>query len=225
MIARRSVLGLLAGGAAAGLGGCGLLGYSYRFRMTVEAKTPQGLRTGSSVYEVSARRLVALTAEEAERSVAVRGEALVVDLPDGPIFVLLKAPDGNPHGSLDRLSMAALDKDYRNDWVESARRIAASWRPLRAELLHWDWPLMVRFADIADPASVERVAPETAGIFSIMLETTRDPVTTGIEKRLPWFYKYKGKFFDGSSTISEDLVTEILAAHLTSRSFSTEAFK
>lgn len=55
MMARRTILAGLAGGMAALLAGCGLLGGNkYRFRMTVEVDTPQGLRSGSSVYEVSA---------------------------------------------------------------------------------------------------------------------------------------------------------------------------
>ena len=49
MMARRGVIGLLAGGIAAFLGGCGILGSksSYRFKMTVEVDTPEGVRSGS----------------------------------------------------------------------------------------------------------------------------------------------------------------------------------
>ena len=93
---RCGVFGLFA--AALALDGCSkILPNEYRFRMTVEVQTPQGLKTGSSVYEVSARKHVALTSEEAERSAGVRGEALVVDLPGGPLFVLLKTPQGSAH--------------------------------------------------------------------------------------------------------------------------------
>jgi hypothetical protein len=51
MMARRGALGLLAGTVAALLSGCGSFfrSGSYRFRMTVEVETPEGVRTGSSV--------------------------------------------------------------------------------------------------------------------------------------------------------------------------------
>lgn len=86
---RRGVTGVLSRAVAlATLSGCGLFNTkaSYRFRMTVEVATPQGLRTGSSVYEVVAeqnntRRL----ADERAGGTVTRGEAVVVDLPVGTI--------------------------------------------------------------------------------------------------------------------------------------------
>lgn len=220
-MARRSVLGLVAGGISALLGGCGLLGgNSYRFKMTVEVETPQGLRTGSSVYEVIAHNLTALTSEEAERSAGVRGEALMVDLPDGPIFVLLKTPDHSPYKNLAQLSMAALDEEYQNDWVESVRRIARSWSTLRGEVAYNDWPIIVRFRDIKDPTTVERVKPDTIGIKRIVIETTTDVITTGIDKRLGWISR-----IDGSLTrrlLSPDPTNPPFSAQITTQNFSTE---
>jgi hypothetical protein len=49
--------------------------------------------------------------------------------------------------------------------------------------------MMVRFRDLNDPKSVERVDPEAAGVKRIIVETTGDDVTTGIEKRLGWLGK------------------------------------
>jgi hypothetical protein len=73
------------------LGGCGsfLFPSRYRFRMTVEVSTPQGLKTGSSVMEVSATRQILATSETHPISAGLRGEAVVVDLPSGPLFALL----------------------------------------------------------------------------------------------------------------------------------------
>jgi hypothetical protein len=50
-VTRRRAISLLTGAAAVGLAGCGLIGSraSYRFRMTVDVQTPQGIRSGSSV--------------------------------------------------------------------------------------------------------------------------------------------------------------------------------
>ena len=67
---------------------------SYRFRMTVEIETPQGIRTGSSVMEEGAYKKLKLTSEEHGGGGYTHGEAVVVDLPDGPAFALLTLGDG-----------------------------------------------------------------------------------------------------------------------------------
>jgi hypothetical protein len=196
----RSVLGVIAGAASAVVSGCGKMGGSkrYRFKMTVEVETPQGLKRGSGVYEVSAGKLVALTSEEAERAAGARGEALVVDLVDGPVFVLMKPPEGSKHDNLAQLSMAVLDPAYQNDWVESAGRIAGSWSTLKGEAKREDWPMMVRFRELNDPKSVEKVDPDSIGVTRIVLETTGDDVTVGIEKRIPWLIAAENFHYNGT---------------------------
>jgi hypothetical protein len=190
MMARRGALGLVAGSIAALLGGCGLLfrSGSYRFRMTVEVETPEGVRTGSSVYEVSGRRSVALTSEESKGSVSVRGEALVVDLPGGPLFVTLKMPVAGQ--TLAGPATRALAPDTkRGDFdalMAAVGKLGGMFASARADLPRKDWPLMVRFRDIADPASVVEVDPEVAGVRRIIIETTSEDVTTGISERLAW---------------------------------------
>ncbi len=62
------------------------------------------------------------------------------------------------------------------------------------------WPMMVRFRDLRDPLSVEPVDPDTIGVQRIRLETTHDPVTTGIEKRLTWLTALKGGYLSGRFT-------------------------
>jgi hypothetical protein len=55
-------------------------------------------------------------------------------------------------------------------------------------------PMLVRFGDVNDPKTVERVDPfDLAASFEpgvkllrATIEMTKDPVTTGIEKTLPW---------------------------------------
>ena len=202
MMARRGVMGVLAGAAAAVLGGCGVLGgeKSYRFRMTVEVETPLGLRTGSGVYEVSARKLIALTSEEAEGSAGARGEATVVDLADGPLFVLLKNDDaGQPLHSRVTAALAP-DAQIRNidDYLATVGKLGGWFGGARAELPREDWPMIVRFRDIADPKSVEKVDPEAIGVKRIVVETTSDDVTTGIEKRLGWLGD-RGHLLDSDS--------------------------
>ena len=78
MMARRGVMGVLAGGVAAVLGGCGVLGgNSYRFKLTVEVETPKGLRTGSSVYEVLAFKTSELITGGTSSDSTIKGESTI----------------------------------------------------------------------------------------------------------------------------------------------------
>lgn len=206
MMARRTVLGLFVSGAAALLAGCGLLGgNSYRFKMTVEVETPQGLRTGSSVYEVSAENKVAITPGMVDRGWSVKGEAVAVDMPDGQtLFALLKT--NAKHNDMVGLSMTALDPAFKNDIVESAARISSE-DGIRspAKVSPSDYPLLVTFRDIRDPKSIERVDPANlASSFGngvvlkrITVEVTDEDVTTGIETRLGWLADLKGGYLHG----------------------------
>lgn len=68
---------------------------TYRYRLTVEVETPEGLRTGSSVIEVDTRQTrFALNPSAAGVSERVRGEAVAVDLPGRrTLFALLRSDD------------------------------------------------------------------------------------------------------------------------------------
>lgn len=229
-MSRRRVMGLLAGAASAVLAGCGLLGSnSYRFRMTVEAETPQGPKRGTAVYAVKAQNHTQLLPDMRGRSRDVRGEAVAVDLPGGrTFFALLKTMNQAGDDDLAYMSMATLDPAYKNDWVESARRISSG-EGIRspAEVAVDDYPLLVTFRDIADPASVEQVDPaDLASSFGpgvrlkrITVEITDDPVTTGIEKRLGWLSDYYAKRLDGQRFGDGTS----LANDLSAGAFSTES--
>ncbi|MBB4640568.1 hypothetical protein [Rhizorhapis suberifaciens] len=184
-----------------GLTGCAeMFPETYHFRMTVEIDTPEGLRTGSSVYEVRANNKTALLPEEAKRAWGVKGEAVAVDLPGGrTMFALLKT--GAIHGDLAGLSMTALDPAFKNDVVESAARISARQNIRQsAEVRPEDYPMLVTFRNMADPTSVARVDPVNlapsfgAGyrLKRITVAVTDEDVTTGIEKRLGWLAQQRG---------------------------------
>lgn len=212
MMARRGVLGALIGGTALVLGGCGLSGNaSYRFRMTVEARTPQGLSAGSSVMEVVAMRGFRLGDRAGGGSTLTR-EAVVVDLPNGPIFVLLRSPDAGPalQGPVtDTLNAHRVGDKRTGDFVDDVRAVGGWFGGAQAELPREDWPLMVRFRDLDDPTSVERVEPEAVGIRRILLETTGDEVTVGIKKWLEWLNDLDGYRTDLDNPFTNTLPQEI----------------
>ena len=196
MMARRGVMGVLGGAVVAVLGGCRIFGggSGYRFRMTVEVETPQGLKTGSSVYQVTAGYRPDLQPGGKAREWAARGEAVAVDLPGGKtLFALLKTDA--IHGDLVGMSMKALDPAFKNDIPECAKRIAGGdGTRTQADVLPSDYPMLVTFRDINDPKSVTLVkANDLAASFGpgvqlkrIAVEVTDDAVTTGIEEKLGW---------------------------------------
>src|SRR5690348_5600782 len=104
---------------------------SYRFRMTVEVETPQGLRTGSSVMEESAYKKIKLTSEEHSGGGFTYGEAVVVDLPDGPVFALLTLGLGGGEQPLGYIVTNALVPDMKqadiDAYVAAVRRLGRPW--------------------------------------------------------------------------------------------------
>lgn len=198
MMARRGVLGLIAGGAAALLSGCGLLGgNSYRFKMTVEVETPEGLRTGSSIYEVEGIGTKDLITGGKGSRTELRGEAVAVDLPGGrTLFALLRMANGtSADDHVGIMSMKTMDPAMVNTEKDQSARRIASGNGIKspAEVPPADYPLLVTFADINDPKSVERVDPANLAanfgpgvkLKRVMVEVTDEAVTAGIEKRLP----------------------------------------
>jgi hypothetical protein len=177
----------------AALSGCGSSDEaSYRFRMTVEVATPQGLRTGSSVMEVTARRQSQFAPEARPLVSELRGEAVVVDTPSGPIFALLKLPH-NDHTYLQAVTFALAPDLREGGWepfLKAVKRLGGWFGGAKADLPREDWPLMVRFRDLNDPKSVEQIDPAVTGVRRILVETTNHEVTSGIEQRLRWLGNY-----------------------------------
>lgn len=183
-------------GAALLLGGCsGILPQKFKFRLTVEVETTEGIRRGSGVYQVWANRTISLLPDEAKRDWGVQGDAVAVDISRGrTIFSLLKT--SNPmREDLAQMAMAALDPTFHNDIVESAGRLSQrSGVRTQAEIARGDFPLLVAFRDTADPTSIAKVDPDDLALHfgagvrlkRIWVELVGDPVTSGIENRLRW---------------------------------------
>ncbi|MBA4174919.1 MAG: hypothetical protein C0511_20270 [Hyphomicrobium sp.] len=181
----------------------------YRYRLTVEVETPQGLRTGSSVIEV--RQIIGRSGSSPLRSQIYRhakGEAVAVDLPGGKtLFALLRsdndvewaaqvmhriAPEIQGETSEEAFDNVLLIKGA----VELPRTFPpVAWIPERSA-----YPMLVTFGDLADPTSVAEVNPddlaasfgEGVHLKRITVELTDDPVTSGIEERMGWLANHVG---------------------------------
>lgn len=206
MMARRGMLATLADGAAALLGSCSSKPSAYCYRMIIEVDTPAGVRIGSAVREVSF-----YSRPQGVYGAKVKGEAVSVDLPGGTVlFALLCDTSGDPDyaawvadWALKReLEPGGANTDY------DAGDFAELWptQP-RTESPLWQTrgPMLVRFGDMSDPASVARVEPDDlAASFGpgialkrITVETTRDGVTEQIGERLEWLGDYRDTMLNG----------------------------
>jgi hypothetical protein len=188
------MLGLMALGTMA-LSGCALFGPApYHYKMTVEVKTPQGVKSFSSVRAISYRSRL-----EGAYIVKVQGEAVVFDLPGGPVFALLSGADGNVDyaGTIAEAALVSKvrpggeNRDYRQgEFAE----IYPTTPKIENYMPENPLPLLVRFLDITDPTSVERVEPGALGpgitLKRITIAKTDEPVTTGIRGRLAWLGKF-----------------------------------
>ncbi len=189
MMARRGfgkgVLGLLIGAGAILLPGCGSpLPDAFRYRMTVEVDTPQGLIEGFAVREVRFSKM----ANDGNYGRA-RGEAVVVDLPNGAVlFALLTGASGNvDHASQ---TMWHIFRTTASKSIEVWPNFEGKDMPITSGRV----PMLVTFDDLDDPTSVAEVDPddlaasfgEGYALKRITVQITDEPVTTGIEERLEW---------------------------------------
>lgn len=178
----------------------------YRYRLSVEVETPEGLKSGSSVIQVE-QSVGRAGGNPASSQIyrRIRGEAVAVDLLGGlTLFALLRsesdiewaetvvprvAPKGGGTGSEPRFDGMLKLKGK----VEVPRTFPpVAWIKRRSA-----YPMLVTFGDLADPTSVALVDPDDlAATFGegvrlkrITVQLTDDPVTTGIEERLGWLGK------------------------------------
>jgi hypothetical protein len=223
MMSHRWILGVLLAMAAVSLGACGRT-ESVRYKMTIEVETPEGLKSGSAVREVTYYDPPSLPAIGESRSRAgVKGEAVVVDLPGGKsLFALLRSEDGYVDYGSDVIEMAypdmretrvddPLPKQSVFDRMDDTPQAVEIWPtpPKRRWVRGMSaTPMLVTFRDIADPKSVVRVDPANlmasfgwdVELKRITVQVTDEPVTVGIEKRLGWLPELRGSYLHGGSS-------------------------
>jgi hypothetical protein len=140
-----------------------------------------------------------------------------LDLPKGEtLFVLLRSKSMAHWAKKAMVPVwPSIDKtgDEEKDIANLLREAEAMGRvrlPRRWQLTGPDdtmdhTPYFVRLKDMADPQSVVEVDPENLAkafgpgvkLKDIFIEITNEPVTIGLEKRLPWLVKLRGKTLDG----------------------------
>lgn len=181
------------------LTGCG--NYSWNQKLTVLVDTPSGAVSGSSVmtFSLSDQRSSFNPPEARGVTFTLSGEAAVVQVAPGRYLFALRK--GVP-------SLA--EQLYpKMDTIESAKLMEKGLgaEPSEVMLSSNQYPLLVTFDDIKDPASVKRVDPAnleaTFGpgyrLSAITLSLTKEPVTKGeVEKVLGWLKDFYINQLDGN---------------------------
>jgi hypothetical protein len=183
---------------------------SLNCRRTVTVDTPEGPRVGTSVFQRTANfpgNLNLMRAQGYAVSLGGQGDATVIDLgARGVLFATLAAEKRLVAGDID-MSGANCETPFprakfsgpTNRYASSTDEYVAYLDELnrqkpKANLGSKDLPMLVRFRDLNNPATVERVDPaDLAASFGpgvklegISIEITDAPVTHGIEAILPW---------------------------------------
>lgn len=173
--------------------------YSWHQKLTVEVKTPEGVKTGSAVTAIEwTKNFFSGGWGGASWHSKVRGEAVVVDLGAGKyLFALLRSSNDTEY--IEHLATRSLYNETKRVWgKEPFRRVGNTNEPIVVP--RKVYPLLVTFSDINAPMSVKKVAPDDlAATFgagyslkSITLEITDEPVTKGkVETVLGWINNLK----------------------------------
>ena len=201
-----------------------------RYRLTLEAEADGKPVAGSGVIEATYAKAAKILST-ADYGASVRGEAVVLDLGNkGSLFALLKegqdsrsAPDyivlrafGFSGGALPRPA---------DQGIRQVGRLSG-----KVELPLTSLPLLVRFRDVNDPLTVEKVDPfnleasfgpgvkltratveiVSAGLWPLSLvRFVGASVTTGIDRKLSWLARIKSNI-DGTSSTSSNRLSNVL---------------
>lgn len=187
------------------LAGCDMLFNTPKWRwnqkLTVSVMTPEGMNIGSAVTLARIAfppKWTGVGDAAGMQQGGVTGEAVVVDLGEGRyVFALLQGyTEWTAYTAFfPELEGKPLSKKEMGSYLDM---IVASTGQNR-ELARKDYPLLVTFDDINDPATVRRVNPgDLPASFgpgyrlnAITLSITDEPVTEGkLEKVLGWLTAY-----------------------------------
>tara|TARA_A200000113_G_scaffold193888_1_gene183670 strand:+ start:263 stop:1027 length:765 start_codon:yes stop_codon:yes gene_type:complete len=214
--------------------------YSWRYKMTVEIETPEGVRTGSSVREVQVVfRPTGNTHpndSKYDSHRTMKGEAVVVDLGArrGIVFATL---------STSQLNLPFNVFEGPPGLTIEGAEYYSQLQNVKAKLSPTHYPRLITFTDINDPLSVKSLLEKEhnnkwpreykitednfekylgAGVRlkSISIEMTDEPVIYKIIQFIPWVQQYRNKFFDGRTIHTIDAEDRLLNS-LGTGSFTT----
>lgn len=229
---RRALLSLP---LAAVAGACSALGAAFKYRLAYRFRVDGQLREASGVVENRWRdnRTIFGAGPGPAFICETWGEAVPIDLGGsrGLIFALMvRIPDDpNYHWAMPRRMLEARVPQEQRDQARDGEiyRLMAQ---VRGELAipNTDLPTFVRFRDLADARTVERVDPinpstrdTDASFVGASIEITGAPVTRRINDLLPWL-RSTDNFLSGARSGAGG--RESFFASLTKPMFEREGF-
>ena len=184
---------------------------SWRYRISVEIMTREGLKTGRSVWETYHEETPVSKIHNLKEQF-YRGEAVAVDLGDrGTLFALMRGANGRAWLQQVLLWTIPFQEEKPGSISESQRNYIDYYSNLagvKKDLIPAHYPMLVHFRDINDPNTIESVYERKSGSFndmkeikidrleevfgsdvkinSISIEMTHDPIDWNLEDYLPW---------------------------------------
>ena len=217
---------------------------TWRYKITVNVETPEGLKSGSAVREVYVADAPDIL-PEAHNSVKLKGEAVVVDLgARGVLFAPLNIDD---YSIVFKTFPIPGEIGRAGGTTPKGIRYFRSLKNVNAVLPVNHYPRFVMFKNINDPLTVtpvleysdydqnlsphrqkqsikadhfEELFGQGVRLKSVTIEMTDEKITWSIAQRLPWLSQYFDKTLDGQTTHTID-TNYPLANSLGSGSFST----
>lgn len=185
--------------------------YRFRYQLTVDVDTPDGVKSGFSVIEATYWRDGSIDSIFGPHFPSgITGEAVFVDLGAGRNVVLTLTTFQSASAEAttpDYLPVKLYDLPWGDPDAYGAMQIAIE-RTMRAgpkavpfEML----PLMITFRDVADPVSFGPVDPQhISRIFgpgyalkAVTIRPTDSPISEQLDKILPWLPGLGNKGLDG----------------------------
>jgi hypothetical protein len=202
--------------------------YYWTQKLTIDVEIAGKVYSGSSIVVCSVQSMPQILPESGIWKYGKRGEATVVELPDGRyLFGLLTGACGLPFALFkDKYDSAAGDQVWSGVQVMPNLREVRD-VPLNDPNLH---PLFVVFSHVRDPNTIQQVTvanfSEQFGvkdrISRISVEINPIYKYSGkIEQILPWVNSLKGNMIDGGFAISINAINN-LANRLTREDFIGE---
>ncbi|PZO81755.1 MAG: hypothetical protein DI626_10540 [Micavibrio aeruginosavorus] len=190
---------------------------TWRYKMTVVVETPEGIKTGYAVREISnsAPKAYLIDIPEATNPAKVRGEAVTVDLGErGVLFATLKG-----YRLLENFPSAVFYSAFPYEGGATTYAGIKHYKNLKnakAVLKPENYPVLVTYTDKNDATSIkpamemdinfkgktiivekkdhfEEIFGQGVRLKEIVIETTDEPVTSKIESYLP---EYDNSFWE-----------------------------
>lgn len=179
--------------------------YTYRYRMTVTVEVDGQSRSASSVVEIKLKKQPKILSDAIPVVAHVRGDAVLVDLGDGRnVFALLTSgPLGHAMDHPKTLVPRHFNLSYDLTDLAKYPKLQGRWELSAAEM-----PTFVTLSDLNNPNTFRVVPPgafaqmlgDNVQLRGVTLEMTTDPVTRGLEQKLPWVARTISQGLGGAVT-------------------------